>query len=94
MRSVACHILVSFTVWTSLLSPAGAQYPGDGREIAESVIYRFGQQMFVDTFATETERSGMIPAEDMAPPQAAEPDLVGSAFSDSDDHDLLSDAVE
>jgi hypothetical protein len=93
MRSIACRIFAGFAIWASQISPAGAQHPGDGREIVENVIYRFGERMFADT-DDETGQTETIPPADIVSPQPVASGFVGSAFDDSEDDDLLSNAVE
>jgi hypothetical protein len=94
MVSFACRVVTAIVLFVGPVSPSGALYPGEGREIAENVIYRFGQHMFVEADVAPSSSSDMLPLADIVhPPPVCAAGLVGSGYTEGeDDEDLLNDA--
>jgi len=92
MLSAACRFCVGLAIWMSQITPAGAQYPDDEREIAENVIYRFGRHIFVPSASMDVSPSETPLLADAAPPPLA--DDLGEAVTTGAGSDLLSDIVE
>lgn len=96
MISAICRPIAGFVVWCCCISPAGAGCPPYSRDISETVLYRFGQQIFV-----ESARAGSLVSESQSV-FAPDPDVSGPVVVESDadgaaadrDEDLLSDTVE